>query len=120
MIPRLIILAIAFMPIHSIQGADTPIVTEDRLPIGQWHGKPVRLPAAPPRPHEVLDAVTWQAGAQPQVQSIELDAHRVHPERFFPLVGLARLHAATYRCVVQTTTGAKTIYLDQHALVLPQ
>lgn len=80
-----------------------------QVPIG---GQPLR----PPTPAEVCRCLPqpnrWAAA---QV-TIERVVDKLHPPCFYPLVGRARLHQVTYKCMVKRAGAQEILYLDRHQL----
>jgi hypothetical protein len=66
---------------------------------------------------QVLRALPRVARARGDLQIVyEVQAEKVGPVRFYPLVGPARLVQAHYKCTVYSNVGVEVVYIDHEKL----
>lgn len=74
-------------------------------------------PAPESLEQRVLRALPKAARARGDLQIVyEVQAEKVGPVRFYPLVGPARLIQAHYKCTVYSSAGVEVVYIDHEKL----
>ena len=69
----------------------------------------------PPQPDEVLKAVGLRGAADVRV-TLEKRAEYTDPPRFYPAIGQAQFHHASYECTIVTAGGTRRIFVSQSHL----
>jgi hypothetical protein len=99
-----------------LSGILAPAVPDlPREPIEFVQVKPSPLPES--LEGMVLRALPRAARARGDLQIVyEVQAEKVGPVRFYPLVGPARLVQARYKCTVYSNAGVEVVYIDHEKL----